>query len=586
LEQLSKPYILALSLIAIFTISTQVFIQFYLYKQESDSRTINIANRQQMLSQKITKHVVLISKSKTKDKFSKYQKELQKDRNLWVKSQEALQKGDSSLSLPKNGQSSEVRKLFESIEPHYQKIKSITDEVMTFNYQEGNNIPENLIEEIIKEEKAFLSLMDKIVFQYEKEAKEKLRELSKMGKVMAFFTLLILVLEAFFIFKPMIGKIQKDIEKIEADKKDLESKLEEKIERRNIELEKQQVKIDRINQKLMANQETLLRNRLRLKESLDQRNLYLKALEKQKEKLQIKHNELKAIEEELRKSNEILEQKVKERTKKIKEQNLNIGQLYKDLSASVSYARRIQQTILPTRKKFNQLIPESFVFFKPRNIVSGDFYFLAEVQRKIIVAAVDCTGHGVPGAFMSLISNDLLTEIVTSQEILKPKKILENLHLGIRYLLRQKETKNHEGMDMSLVVIDKENKTLDFAGAKNPLIYIQENELKIIKGDNMSIGGVEMALERVFTQHQISLEKETTFYLFSDGIQDQFGGEKNKKFTPSRLRNLLLEIHQESMQEQRKIITKTISTWQREGNEEQIDDMLLLGVKIDIKSIE
>jgi len=311
-------------------------------------------------------------------------------------------------------------------------------------------------------------------------------------------------------------------------------------------------------------------------------------MKKEKEITQAEN--LKLVQEQ----NVMLEQRVEERTQEVEEQKeellLNneklqqqegqIRQLYNDLSDSIHYAQRIQQAILPTEEKFKKLLSESFVFFKPRDVVSGDFYFLENIENKIILASIDCTGHGVPGAFMSLIGNDILTEIVLGQKITEANKVLEKLHLGIRILLKQEKTKNPDGMDMSLVVIDKENKTLEFAGAKNSIIYIQNNELKAIKGDKMSIGGEQREQQRVFKKHNISIEKETSLYLFSDGIQDQFGGENNKKFTPKRLRSLLLENHQKPMQEQKKIITQTISTWQRQGNEEQIDDMLLIGVRI------
>lgn len=297
-------------------------------------------------------------------------------------------------------------------------------------------------------------------------------------------------------------------------------------------------------------------------------------LKKEKELAQAEN--LKLVKEQ----NIILERKVKERTQEVQAKETKIRRLYEGLSDSIRYAQRIQKAILPTEEKFEKILPHSFVFFKPRDVVSGDFYFLEEVDNKIVLAAIDCTGHGVPGAFMSLIGNDILAEIIINQKTTEANKVLEKLHKGIRSLLRQEETKNQDGMDMTLVVIDKENNILEFAGAKNPLIYIQNNELKVIKGDKMPIGGEQREMERIFTKHEISLEKETHFYLFSDGIQDQFGGEKNKKFTPKRLRNLLQENHQKPFEKQKEILDQTIENWQKQGNEKQIDDMLLLGVRL------
>jgi len=367
--------------------------------------------------------------------------------------------------------------------------------------------------------------------------------------------------------------LQKENEKIQAKNlalvKEQKEVLEQKVKNRTKQLEEN-------NEKLELNQKKLQKNKKQLQKSLEDNKIYLEQIQHQKQDLQEKNKELLAIEEELRQSNEVLEQKVRERTKKIKEQSRNIEQLYKDLSASVSYARRIQQAILPTQEKFNELIPESFVFFKPRNIVSGDFYFLAEVKGKLVIAAVDCTGHGVPGAFMSLIGNDLLTETIKNREILEPKRILENLHTSIHHLLRQKETKNQDGMDVALVVIDKENKILEFAGAKNPLIYVQKNNLYRIRGDILGIGGEEE--ERKFTLHTIDISQLTTIYLFSDGFQDQFGGGENKKFMSKTFRELLFEIHQKPMEEQKTFLEEKHQDWR--GTEVQTDDILVIGVKI------
>ena len=287
------------------------------------------------------------------------------------------------------------------------------------------------------------------------------------------------------------------------------------------------------------------------------------------ERLITSNKEIQITSEEVRTINESLQ-----KTLKIVQEQKD------DITESISYAQRIQYAILPNQHKFERLFSDSFVFFKPRDVVSGDFYFLEEVENKIILATVDCTGHGVPGAFMSLIGNNLLIEIIINQRITDVNKILEKLHLGIRSILRQQETQNKDGMDAALVMIDKQNKTLEFAGAKSPIACIQNNDLKFIKGDNIYIGGIQTERERIFTKHHISLEVPTSIYLFSDGVQDQFGGKRGKKFTPKRLRSLLFENHQKSMMAQKESLQQTIENWQSEANEQQTDDMLLIGIKI------
>ncbi|OJJ16061.1 hypothetical protein BKI52_35415 [marine bacterium AO1-C] len=303
---------------------------------------------------------------------------------------------------------------------------------------------------------------------------------------------------------------------------------------------------------------------------------YESKMQRQNSQLAEQREELQQSFEELQSTQEFLEQKQRE----IINKNVRIEKLYEDLSASIDYAKNIQQAILPTTEQITQLLPNSFVLFKPRDVVSGDFYYLEEVNNKIILAAIDCTGHGVPGAFMSLIGNDLLTEIVRNQQITQAHKILDRLHVGVSQLLRQKETQNHDGMDMALIVIDRTNQVLEFAGAKNPLVYIQANQLNVIKGDKVPIGGEQRESSRIFTSHRISLDQPTTFYLFSDGFQDQFGGPNNKKFSPGRLRNLLLGIHSQPFTTQKLTLAQTLQDWQAQGQEEQIDDVLLIGVQL------
>jgi serine phosphatase RsbU (regulator of sigma subunit) len=260
---------------------------------------------------------------------------------------------------------------------------------------------------------------------------------------------------------------------------------------------------------------------------------------------------------------------------------LNTVQHQKDqILASINYAKRIQNAILPTEQRFDKLLSNNFVLYKPRDIVSGDFYYIREIDNKIILAAVDCTGHGVPGAFMSFIGYLGLNALTVIEKIISASEILKQMHIGIRHILRQKETNNNDGMDMAFVSIDLENKKLTFAGAKNPLIYIQNGELHQIKGDIFGIGGEQREMERNYTLHEIDITEPTTFYLFSDGYQDQFGGANKNKFMSKHFRNLLFEIHSKPMQEQKEILEKTLQDWMQAGNQHQTDDILVIGVRV------
>jgi serine phosphatase RsbU (regulator of sigma subunit) len=279
----------------------------------------------------------------------------------------------------------------------------------------------------------------------------------------------------------------------------------------------------------------------------------------------------------LRKQKESLEELVKQRTKEIEKQKQEIEKINKDITDSIEYAKRIQTAMLPLESNIAIHLKDYFILFKPRDIVSGDFYWFSHKNNKTFIAAVDCTGHGVPGAFMSMIGAEILTTIVNNQEIDDAAQILELLNKYIRTALKQDATENQDGMDMALCVIDKKNNTLEFAGAKNPLLYIHNNQIFKIKGNRQSIGGFQFG---DFKKHIIKYQSPTWFYIFSDGYADQFGGnpEKPEKFMVKRFKNLLLKIHQKPLEEQKNILDKEISNWMK--NLRQTDDILVIGFKL------
>ena len=283
-----------------------------------------------------------------------------------------------------------------------------------------------------------------------------------------------------------------------------------------------------------------------------------------------------------KRSNALLKERneeIEQQNEEIRTKNDQIEAKNKKITESINYAQRIQKAILPDHAAIKSLLPNSFVYYKPYQIVSGDFYWFGVVGKKIVYAAVDCTGHGVPGAFMSMIGSALLNEIVKQKEITESHVILNHLHVGIRDSLRQEETHNQDGMDMAIVVIDTETQQMDFSGAKNPLIYIQDGELHFVKGDRYPIGDVINKSERDFTKHTIQLDKATVCYMFSDGYQDQFGGPEKRKFMGKRLREMLLEHHQLDFDKQKQIYEKTLLDWIADTS--QIDDVLLIGFKFD-----
>ncbi|MFT4741377.1 MAG: serine phosphatase RsbU (regulator of sigma subunit), partial [Marivirga sp.] len=262
---------------------------------------------------------------------------------------------------------------------------------------------------------------------------------------------------------------------------------------------------------------------------LQERN---QSLIKAQQDLRFKSNQITEQNEELlMQKEEILSQRDAMETQKdfIEKQN-------RDIIGSIRYAKRIQNAMLPTEKFFKSLLPNSFIYFEPRDIVSGDFYWITEVNEKIIVAAVDCTGHGVPGAFMSLVGETNLSEIVEGNQITSPEYILEALHEGVNQMLKQSENENQDGMDAAIVVLDYKTRTLEFAGAKNPLITVDKvGQINTYKGDRVTIGGQRLNGKILaFSKVKLPIEEGSNYFLFSDGYADQFGGSRDKKFMMSR----------------------------------------------------
>lgn len=261
---------------------------------------------------------------------------------------------------------------------------------------------------------------------------------------------------------------------------------------------------------------------------------------------------------------------------------VQLNERNEDLLSSIHYARLIQEAILPSEERFRSAIPESFVFHRPRDIVSGDFYWLMEYDDKILVAAVDCTGHGVPGAFMSIIGNNALNAAVREEGLTTPSLILDSLNRSVSSMLKhQAGTVGmgiKDGMDIALISIDYKNKQLQYAGAYNPLYLIRDGQLKEVKGDKFPIGLAQMDDLRLFTNHTFDLEQGDVVYIFSDGYADQFGGPLGKKFKYDNFRSMLFEIHELSPRRQLKHIERTFDDWK--GDLVQLDDTLLIGMRV------
>ena len=275
-----------------------------------------------------------------------------------------------------------------------------------------------------------------------------------------------------------------------------------------------------------------------------------------------------------------LEQKVIERTAQISKQKDEIEEQKKQIMDSIHYARRIQDAILPSNDFVKRTLPDSFVLYKPKDIVSGDFYWVTEKDGKSIFAVVDCTGHGVPGAFMSIVGSNNLNHAVNVVKARRPSDILDALNEGVTHSLRQREATNSvkDGMDIALCSVDYQNKKLEFAGAYNPVYHVRNGVLSEIGGDKFPIGAFLGEELKRFKNHEIELMTGDSLYIFSDGYKDQFGGDQGKKFLAKRFRDLIVEISSKTMYEQKEELDKTIEFWM--SNHAQVDDILVVGVRI------
>jgi len=282
---------------------------------------------------------------------------------------------------------------------------------------------------------------------------------------------------------------------------------------------------------------------------------------------------IKIRERALRRENIILEEKVRDRTATVVAQKEEIAQKNKDITDSIKYAKRIQFAILPEESPFR----DTFILFKPKDIVSGDFYWFTQIGEREFFSAVDCTGHGVPGAFMSIIGHNSLTKIVREYGILEPGKILTKLNKEVIETLHQRSDSGdvYDGMDLALACYHRDTGYLEYAGAFNPLYLVRNGEILETKADKVSIGRSSFKTLMEFTNHRIKIRKGDTVYLFSDGYADQFGGEFMKKFKYRNMKELILRIQPEPVEKQRSILDQTIEEWK--GDVEQLDDILVIG---------
>lgn len=407
--------------------------------------------------------------------------------------------------------------------------------------------------------------------------------------ILILFFFIIILIFLFCIYYFLKRSFIKKSAVLEVKKSELENSFNElkaasvsqSEEKEKFEIEKK--KTQEKNKKIWQMSETVYIEKKKVDEQVQ-------LLQTEKEKLE---EEKKKVDEKVKKlwSQSMAIHKEKEKINEIK---IEIELQHREVIDSVNYAKRIQEAILPSLHEIAVCFPHSFVLFKPKNIVSGDFYWFSQLNGKIIIASIDCTGHGVPGAFMSVIGSTLLNQIVNEKGITDPAEILDQLDKGVNHSLHQTQTgsQSRDGMDAAICCFEfassvgKEKYVLcevegdlklHFAGANRPLYYIKNNNLEEIKADKFSIGGLDYNNLKKFTTHTFLLEKNDSLYISTDGFADQFG-QNNKKLKTKKFKEILLSIQDKSMQEQKNFLDTFIENWRE--NLEQTDDIQMIGIRV------
>ncbi len=563
-KKLTFHYLAALGFIALLTLLNYYITHQLLLNKGNDARVVNISGQLGTLSQKMTKLVLLLERTDTLRTFQAHQNELEETFKLWQQFHLGLRGGDVTLGLSgKNN--AQIELYFNEVQPHYQALIEAVDEVTGMLPTMDSLMRANLateIEKILLHEEKYLNVIRNITLSYDKEVSNQIQYTREVELYLMVFMLLVLLLEGIFIFYPSVEMAARHVEEINYRKTELEEA--------NQELRKAEEINQLKNEELLANEEEIRQN--------------LEELETINEALLSTSEELRRKNEVLREAKEVLDIKnkqIRSNRDQLYQQSKQLEETNKNITNSIRYAKRIQQAIIPAPEVITQKFREAFIFFKPKDIVSGDFYWFHEVGSKKILIAADCTGHGVPGALMTMIGNSLLNEIIASQGIQSPSEILLELDRKIVEML-QKRTGDgkpiHDGMDMAVLAVDENTREVQFAAAHNPLYYIRKGEMHRVKGSRFPVGSSQYKSDKVFELHCITAEEGDIFYIFTDGFQDQYGEKAKRKYMSKRFRQFMTEISQQPMAHQRIALSQEFADWK--GNSPQTDDILIIGVKM------
>ncbi|MBD0403269.1 SpoIIE family protein phosphatase [Flammeovirga sp. EKP202] len=543
-KRFTASYVIALSIIALLSIASQIVIRSVLNKQEKDARVINISGRQRMLSQKISKLALQLDRAEDQTEFNTIKKEFATIVDLWSSSHYGLRDRLPEMEL-QGDNSATIQKMFEGIAQNFDQMYEASQSILL---AEEAYLIDSFVSQILRNEGSFLKQMNTITFQYDHESTARIQHVKLIEMILLGITLLSIFLEAFFIFRPAVSAVDKY--------------LRETINR-GLELRE-------AHDNLLASEEK--------KESVE-RELY-EQLEKNHE-LQVNINkdlELK-INERTReiqdKNEEILAQ-----SNELKSQNDLLASANQKVTDSITYATKLQYSILGYRQDILENFKDGFILNKPKDIISGDFYWYYQTEELRFLIVGDCTGHGVSAAFMTIIGNLLLNDVIVNQQIKSPNDILNLLDMELYSLMNLRNTqKVYDGMDLGIVVINQDQRIIEFCGAKRPVYFVgKDNKINKIAGSKSTIGYSSKNVKKNFETETINYQTGDRLYLSSDGFQDQFGGNSNSKFMQNRLIESLNRTMSYPMEKQKKVLEGVFDKWK--GNNAQTDDVLIVGVEL------
>jgi serine phosphatase RsbU (regulator of sigma subunit) len=562
-KRLTFNYLLALGVIAILTVVSYIIIEINLEKKAGDARLINISARQRTLSQKIARTALTLEHAHRNQEYTLHLNTLQKDFTIWQHAHKALQEGNDSLGLLGNN-SKVVKEMFTHLTPAYQGMRDAVELILAIRPNMDSLMYTTLniaIDRLLKHEGNFERTMDEITFQFDKEVQERLNQAKRIELYITIIILLALLLEGSFIFAPSVRKTVQFFQEAHQKRQELQNMnddlrhSEEQIKQQTEEIRSSEEEIRQNMEELAAINENLMRST----EELKQKNEVLKEAT---EVLDMKNREIRRNRDQLFETNQQLEAK------------------NEAIKNSIRYARRIQEAIIPDPIEVTSHFKEAFILFHPRDIVSGDFYWFSDKHGKKVIIAADCTGHGVPGALMTMMGNSLINQIVNEEGITNPSEILTRLDDKIIDTLQKPgaEKQIHDGMDMAVMTIDTDKNIIEFSAAHNPLYYTLQGEIQQIKGSKFPVGSSQYKSEKVFEYHQIEAQAGDCFYLFTDGFQDQYGADAQRKYMSKRFRGFIQEINAMPMSEQFIRLDAEFNEWK--GESPQTDDILIIGVRM------